>query len=266
MRESPFSIPGLYPKEIFYIIDGMNSRFLNRIIIVLCRPEGSMNIGAVCRSMDNMGITRLTLVGEMSEIDQNQVKMMALHGMPLYDKARYCDTLKDALEDTVMAAGITRRRGKHRKRMSCLPEELASRASRIGSGDIALVFGNEKNGLSDGEMAACTMACHIPGNPVNPSLNLSHAVQLMCYSFFRQSESKIGLCSPVPLSRIETLADTVENSLNESGYYDKPDRFNTRLFFRDIFARATLTSKEADHLEKVFQKLKHLKSDPGKSS
>jgi tRNA/rRNA methyltransferase len=236
----------------------MTTSFLNRIRIVLCHPEGSLNIGAVCRSMENMGISKLTLVGDMSGIDTNQVKMMALHALPIFENARVCDSLNEALSETVMAAGISRRRGKHRKKLSYLPEELASMAAATCSGEMALVFGNEQNGLSDNEMAACTMACHIPGNPKNPSLNLSHAVQLLCYVFFRQSEAGLGDRSPVPLLKIEALADTVESTLKESGYYDKPDRYNTRLFFRDIFARAALSEKEADHLEKVFQKLKHL--------
>ncbi|MDA3958220.1 RNA methyltransferase, partial [Oceanispirochaeta sp.] len=153
----------------------MSQLFLDRIIIVLCRPEGSLNIGAVCRSMENMGISRLSLIGDLSGIDHDQVKMMALHSLSIYEQAKRFATLEEALKGTVMAAGISRRLGKQRKRVTWLPEELASRASETDSGDVALVFGNEKNGLTDEEISACTEACAIPGNPQNPSLNLSHA-------------------------------------------------------------------------------------------
>jgi TrmH family RNA methyltransferase len=241
------------------IITPMSQSFLDRIIIVLCRPEGSLNIGAICRGMENMGMSRLSLVGDLRNIDNEKVRMMSIHAYNIYENAKRYETLREALSGTVIASGITRRRGKNRKRLSRLPEELASFAWKTAEGDIALVFGNEQSGLNDEELAACTEACHIPSHPDNPSLNLSHAVQLLTYSFYREAmKDKAGNSSPVPLKTVESLADTVESALKDSGYYDKPDRFKTRQFFRDIFARATLTKIEADHMEKVIQKLRSL--------
>ncbi len=232
---------------------------LDRTIIVLCRPEGSMNIGAVCRGMANMGLSRLRIVGDLSHIDVGKIKMMSLHAYGIYEEAGRFESLGEALKDTVLASGITRRRGKNRKRLSRLPEDLASHAASFSEGNIALVFGNEQNGLNDGELAACSEACHIPTHPDNPSLNLSHAVQILTYSFYREGiGEKTGSCTPVEMERVDRLADTVEATLTDSGYYDKPDRFRTRSFFRDIFARASLTKREADHMEKVFQKLRSL--------
>ncbi|MDC7232056.1 MAG: RNA methyltransferase [Spirochaetales bacterium] len=234
----------------------MSNDFQKTIVKILSRPEGSMNIGAVCRSMENMGISRLRLVGNLEGIDPEKVRMMAIHSYGIYEQAERFETLPDALRDAVIASGVTRRRGKNRKRLSRLPEELASCAAGTEDGTIALVFGNEQNGLNDEELSACTEACHIPSHPDNPSLNLSHAVQILCYTFYREAiQEKSGACTPVELSRVEDLADTVEETLKDSGYYDKPDRFKTRLFFRDIFARALLTRREAEHMEKVFRKL-----------
>ncbi|MDC7239567.1 MAG: TrmH family RNA methyltransferase, partial [Spirochaetales bacterium] len=119
---------------------------LDRVIIVLCRPEGSMNIGAVCRGMANMGLSRLRLVGDMSHLDEGKIKMMGLHAYGIYEEAGRFETLSEALKDTVLASGITRRRGKNRKRLSRLPEDLAAHASSFADGNIALVFGNEQNG------------------------------------------------------------------------------------------------------------------------
>ena len=216
-----------------------------------------MNIGAVCRAMENMGLSRLALVGDLSGIDDEKVRMMAIHALPIYEKALRYETLEDAVATTVIAAGITRRRGKNRKRVSWLPEEMARRAGETAEGDIALIFGNEQNGLNDEELAACSEACHIPSHPDNPSLNLSHAVQIMAYALYRESAGeRVGRCASVPLERINALSETVDAALKETGYYDKPDRFRTSQFFRDIFARARLTNREADHLEKVFQRFR----------
>lgn len=206
-----------------------------------------------------MGLSRLSLVGDLSDIDEEKVRMMSIHAYNIYENAKRYETLPKALNGTVIASGITRRLGKNRKRLSRLPEELATHAMNTKDGDIALVFGNEQSGLSDKELAACTEACHIPSHPDNPSLNLSHAVQILTYSFYREAmKNKSAVYSAIPIDTVDSLADTVESTLKDSGYYDKPDRFKTRLFFRDIFARATLTKIEADHMEKVFQKLRSL--------
>jgi len=214
--------------------------------------------------MANMGIHRLALVEEPSDTNTEEVRMMALHAYPIYEKAKRFRGLEDAVAGSVIAAGITRRTGKNRKSVSLLPQELAAKGMNTCRGDICLVFGNEQNGLNAEELNICTMACHIPSHPDNPSLNLSHAVQLICYELFTASGGLAGDSAPISLSVIEKLADTVESTLQAAGYFDKPDRFGTRLFFRDIFSRAALTEREASHLEKVFQKLKTLNEKNGK--
>jgi len=240
----------------------MSNDFLNRIKIVLCRPEGGLNVGSVCRCMQNMGLSRLALVGDISELNLEHVRHMAVHAREIFDRAERYDTLPPALEESVIAAGITRRRGSRRKYFSVLPEELADRAAETADGTIALVFGNEQNGLNEQELAACTIACHIPTDPVNPSLNLSHAVQILTYVFYRRSEEKVGGYTPIPLKDVDDLADTINNTLEEIGYFDKADRFDTRRYFRDILARASLSTKESRHMVKVFQKIRFLKGGP----
>ncbi len=237
----------------------MGNDFLDRIKIVLCRPEGGLNVGSVCRCMQNMGLSRLAIAGDISQLNLEHVRDMAIHARSLFERAEKFDSLPEALEDTVLAAGITRRRGSRRKQFSYLPEELAEKASSYKEGTIALVFGNERNGLNDEELAACTAACHIPADPHNPSLNLSHAVQVMAYVFYRQSEKKVGRYQPADLSVINELSETVNSVLETIGYFDKADRFGTKQYFRDIFARAGMSLKEARHMEKVFRKIQYLK-------
>ncbi len=239
----------------------MSNDFLNRIKIVLCRPEGGLNVGSVCRCMQNMGLKRLAIAGDISELNLEHVRDMSIHAKSIFDGAERFDTLEEALKDTVLAAGITRRRGSRRKYFSYLPEELAEKAAEYTEGTIALVFGNEQNGLNDRELAACTAACHIPSDPQNPSLNLSHAVQIMAYVFYRKSEERIGRYTPVSLEKVDELSSAVYGVLEDIGFFDKPDRFDTRGYFRDIFARSGMSLKEARHMEKVFKKIRYLKMD-----
>ncbi|OQY33534.1 MAG: hypothetical protein B6241_07565 [Spirochaetaceae bacterium 4572_59] len=237
----------------------MSNAFLNRVKIILCRPEGGLNVGSVCRCMENMGLSRLAIVGDISELNLDHVGKMAIHAIDIFDRAERYESLPEALSHTVLAAGITRRRGSRRKTFSYLPEELADKAAEYKEGTIALVFGNEQSGLSDRELAACTAACHIPTEAKNPSLNLSHAVQVLAYVFYLRSAEKISRYIPVEMDVIENLSETIDTTLKQIGYYDKTDRFGTKQYFRDILSRAGLSRKEAAHMEKVFQKIRYLK-------
>ena len=233
---------------------------LDRVSIVLARPEGALNVGAVCRAMKSMGLKRLVLVSP-SWFDPDDVRRMAIHARDIYDGARRFYSLEDALSGTVLSAGITRRRGSRRKWFSILPEELADRASQIDEGEIALVFGNERTGLSDEELNHCNMACHIPTSPDFPSLNLSHAVQIITSVFWRCSiGEKTGGYSPIPREDLDSLVTVIHESLEAMNYFKAADRFHTDRYFRDILARSSLSVREARHMEKIFRKLQYLRS------
>ncbi len=237
----------------------MNSR-LDRVRVVLARPEGARNVGAVCRAMKSMGLTQLVLVSP-TWFDQDEVYQAAIHAREIYDGAKRFYCLGDALAGTVLSAGITRRRGARRKWFSLLPEELAEKAASLAEGEIALVFGNERTGLSDEELNHCNVACHIPSSPDFPSLNLSHAVQVVAYAFWRRSlGEKTGGYEPVAREEVDHLVSVIHDSLEAMHYFKSADRFHTDRYFRDILARASLSVREARHMEKIFRKLQYLKA------
>ncbi len=226
--------------------------------VVLARPEGAGNVGAVCRAMKSMGLSRLVLVSPRW-FDHDEVGRAAVHARHIYHEARRFYNLNEALEGTVLSAGITRRRGARRKWFSLLPEELAGRVSSLESGEVALVFGNEQSGLSDEELNCCNVACHIPTSPQFPSLNLSHAVQVITAAFWREAlEGRTGKYNPVERERVDNLVGVIHESLDAMNYFKAADRFHTDRFFRDILARSALSVREADQLEKIFRKLQYL--------
>jgi len=234
------------------------SSFLNRLRIVLCRPEGSLNVGAVCRAMKSMGILELVLVSP-AELDKDEVYKMAIHARDIYENSLVFSNLEDALKDTTFAAGITRRRGVRRKWFSITPEELAGKIASSAGGKCAIVFGNEQSGLNDREINHCNIACHIPSSPNFPSLNLSHAVQIIAVYLYRESiGSYKSSFIPIARDQIETLVNSIHDALEALNYFKTADRQYTRVFFRDILARAQLSTKEARHLEKILHKLRYL--------
>ena len=110
-------------------------------------------------------------------------------------------------------------------------------------------------------LAACDLAVHIPSSPDFPSLNLSHAVQVMTYTLFRRFETRVGRYTPVSRDRLNEVTQAIHESLEESGYFRKSDRFQTDRFFSDILARAGLSEKEAAHMIKVFRRISVLKNN-----
>ena len=242
------------------------THWLDRVDVVLARPEGALNVGACCRAMKSMGLRSLILAAAR-EMRDDEVFTMALHARDVYERARRCDDLESALAGTVLSAGITRRRGAKRKWFSLLPEQLAERAAATASGRVALVFGNERDGLSDEELARCTLACHIPSSPEFPSLNLSHAVQLTASAFWRRSIDERGAGAggyhPIDREAVDNLTAVIHGSLEAMNYFRSADPLHTDRFFRDILTRAALSVREARHLEKIFRKLHYLKAGGG---
>jgi len=160
---------------------------MSDIVVVLCRPSESGNVGAVCRVMKNMGLSRLRLVAP-EPLDRDRLLARAVHADDLWRDSGSFDTLAQALADCSVAVGTTCRRGRNRK-ISMRPRELCAwlaekAANGTGTAGVALVFGNERAGLDADELNLCNVASHIPVSDDFPSLNLSHAVQVYAYELF----------------------------------------------------------------------------------
>ena len=236
---------------------------LARFRIVLSNPDSSFNIGAVCRAMKTMGFRRLSIAGRILNFDPEKIRFMAVHAYDVFQNADRFDTLEEALAGTTLSAGVTRRHGKGRKLSFYLPEELAvATMTAENSGDVALVFGNEEHGLTTEELAACGAAVHIPSSPKFPSLNLSHAVQVVTYSFLRTAERlhyREGSDSSVDRARLSQTVNGIVDSLAGLGFFRISDSEPTRVFLRDVMSRAMLSSRELDEIERMFRKIHHIK-------
>jgi tRNA/rRNA methyltransferase len=234
---------------------------LARIQIVLVEPQDGANIGSVCRAMKTMGIEDLAITGDRT-YDENRVKTLALHAFDLYERHTRFSTLEAALAESVLSVGASRRRGKNRKYFALLPEQLAQRIDNTGPGRVSIVFGREADGLTDAELNLCHMGVRIPTSPSFPSLNLSQAVQIIAYTLFRELSPAVGF-EPIREDRLQHLASTVGDSFEQIDFYKQNEQEEVMRFFRDIFARATLSEREAQRLEKMFIKMARLKVHKG---
>ena len=234
---------------------------ISDVIIVLSRPAEPGNVGAACRAMKNMGLSRLRLAAP-EFADPAIVRARALHAADLWERAESFDTLARAIKDCALAVGTTRRRGRHRKQVSMSPAETAA-FLRDRPGPAALVFGNERTGLEDAELQLCNLASHVPVDEAFPSLNLSHAVQIYAYELFLalagQAEDAVkGQWVPLDQGAIEGLVRDVTDNLKSLGFYKQAGREEQERFFRDLFSRACITEREGQYFASLIARAARL--------
>ena len=238
---------------------------LNNIVIVLDHPDESRNIGAACRAMANNDISELRIVGKKSDYDIEHIHVLAIHAGSIFDKANFYDSITEATKDCAICAGTTRRRGKKRGKL-LLPEEFADMADEITSagddkdgGKVAVIFGNERTGLTDEQLDQCNLGVTIPSSDNFGSLNLSHAVQIMSYHLFRrallQKKGEYRGYTPLTLERIDQTVQTITDDMKKIGFFKMPGREDMENFWRSILSRASLSEGEAQYLEKTFDKM-----------
>ncbi|MDR1248782.1 MAG: RNA methyltransferase [Treponema sp.] len=239
---------------------------LGDVVIVLSRPAEPGNIGAVCRAMKNMGLSRLRIAGPAALDDTEVIRSRAVHAAGIWDCFGRFDTLEEAVADCALVMGTTRRMGSRRKDYSLTPEEAAA-LIRDHPGPAALVFGNERTGLEYRELRVCSMTSHIPASGGFPSLNLSHAVQIYAYELFRTlgpadaggtADKPPGRWVPLDQEHLDALSRSLSDSLALLGFYKQPGREAQELFFRDIFSRAGLTLREGKYIADIFSKAARL--------
>ena len=159
--------------------------FADNLCIVLVAPEHDGNIGAVARGMMNFGITDLRIVGRTTDWSE-ETRKRAKNAQYVLNKARGFETLQDATYDCSLVVGTSGKRehgDKTAMRHFLLPDELPDRLSGV-EGKSALVFGPEGKGLVNDQLRLCDLLVTIPTWEGYPILNLSHAVTVLCYSWF----------------------------------------------------------------------------------
>jgi len=224
---------------------------LKDIIIVLSQVSDGGNVGAVCRVMKNMGLSRLVLAAPKPMILED-IFVRSVNAWDIWENARIFDSLAEAVADCSIIAGTTRRRGQFRKNISMTPRDLSAwlaqkPAGSENGGTAAIVFGNERTGLEDTELELCNFASHIPVSDAHPSLNLSHAVQVYAYELFLAMEQQ----HPVKGEWIAMNQVEISTLIDALPY---PKREEPVRFLHDIIARAGLSLSEGKHFKDILMK------------
>jgi tRNA/rRNA methyltransferase len=233
-------------------------RSLERFGVVLVRPQGPRNIGAVARALCNMGLSRLVLVAPQCDPRDEEVRWMARDGWPIAEKCSVADSLDEALKDFHLAVGTTARRGSRRGPFEN-PSRLAARlVQRPLEEKIALVFGPEDRGLESEDLARCQEVVRIPTDEKFSSLNLAQAVLILAYELFQaehpvcQKKKK----NQAPLGLQEEMFRDLEEVLSEIGYLNPQNPGHIMLDIRRMLGRAELTGRDVKILRGMVRQIR----------
>lgn len=228
---------------------------LDNIKIILVRPRFPENIGSVARAMKNMNLSKLAIVNGVSPIHPNAYKL-ASGAEEILERAEEFLTLKEAIADLECIVATTSRTEKERNPF-LRPKELAKKLVPLSQKNrIGIVFGSEKEGLTNEELSLCHLYVKIPTSETFPSLNLSQAVMILCYELFQAQ----GNVSKPPTSlasseEIEKMFDHMEKTLIDIGFLEvkNPNRIMRTL--RRLFGRSQMDQREVRILHGILSKV-----------
>lgn len=207
---------------------------------MLCGPRDDANIGAVARAIKNCGLKDLWLVRRRKP--GKRARATAVHADDVLDCARHTATLAQALEGCTHAVGFTARPRRFAPKLELFDASAARELAAVASrGNVALVFGNERSGLSDDEAMLCSRLFRLPASGERPIYNLSQAVLLVTFTiaFPAQPRARRSVAartsSALPREALESLRREFESLVSLLGYppprtpHDRTSRILVRL-------------------------------------
>jgi tRNA/rRNA methyltransferase len=244
--------------------------------LVLHRPQSAENVGAVARVMKNFGLARLAVVvppawsgpprgggpGTAREDVLSRARRTARKASDLLEAAEFHADLRSALGPSTWTCGTTSRAVEGRPRLD--PRALAAEVvRRTLSGEVAIVFGEERRGLSDAELTLCQAVCTIPTSPAYDSMNLAQAVAIVAYEIALSSAADAGArpgapADPARHATLEALWERTRALLSAAGFLNpqNPDHILAEL--RRVLDRAEPTQREAELLAAAVRSLERI--------
>jgi len=241
-------------------------------VIVLVEPQLGENIGAAARAMANFGLSLLRIVNPKQGWPNDKARMMATGATRVLDSAELYDTLEGAIADCDFVLATTARAHDQAKTVIGPAEAAAEIAPRIGAGErIAILFGRERNGLENDEVALADRIVTLPVNPAFASLNLAQAVVIVAYEWFKlANEAKLPFAMPEKsklASKQQLLAffAALEHELEKVEFFRPPDKHETmQINLRNIFTRMAPTQQDIQTLRGVITAIAEGRKGPAR--
>lgn len=247
---------------------------LENLSIVLVKPYISGNVGQAARILANFGIKDLVMV-KPGRLDMKEVYWFSAGASGILDRMRTVRDVEEAVADRHAVIGTTARERRYdfpKKGPREMAEDLVRRIR--GGRRVAILFGTENSGLSNREIALCDYLVSIPTGNFS-SLNLSHAVGIICYEVFLRFEEerrrgevgeKPGGESSIPATKGEMsllIAELLE-VLKVTGFMRRRTALQAKITLNQILSEIRLSSMMSGILLGMVRKIRYCLLHPEK--
>ncbi len=240
-------------------------------VIVLVEPQLGENIGAAARAMANFGLARLRLVRPRQAWPNDKARMMATGAGRVVDEAELYDTLEAAIADCTVVLATTARAHDQAKPVVGPHEAAALIAPHVAAGEtVAILFGRERNGLENDEVALADRIVTLPVNPAFASLNLAQAVVIVAYEWFKLAGAGLPFAMPekspsAPKQQLLAFFTSLERELEKVEFFRPPDKRETmQINLRNIFTRMQPTQQDIQTLHGVIMAIAEGRKGPAR--
>jgi TrmH family RNA methyltransferase len=237
---------------------------LNNIRIVLVATSHPGNIGAAARAMKNMCLQQLHLVMPLV-YPSDEATSRASGADDLLTRARVLETLDEAIAGCRLVVGTSARPRTVSWPVLSPRDAAAKLVEEARHGDVALVFGREKSGLSNSELDRCSFLVHIPTNQAYSSLNLAAAVQVLSYeihlaSLANQAPAAEAVKDLATADMLQGFHEHLTQALDDVGFTDPNQSEKLLRRLRSLFQRARPDKDEINILRGILSAMQGRKS------
>ncbi|MFH1079572.1 MAG: RNA methyltransferase [Pseudomonadota bacterium] len=230
---------------------------MENIAIVLKGPKYAGNVGSVARVAKNMGIDKILVVNGR-EMQPAEMKLTSTHfAAELIDQIVYLNDMGEALAGFEYLVGTTSRLGSVRGPVVS-PREMAATLIDISQHNrVALLFGPEDRGLANADLKLCHGLVTIPTSERLKSINLSHAVMILCYEIFTAQRNDLEAFTPrlATAAEIEGMYEQIKALLQKIGFLNPQNPEYWMLHIRRFFSRTRLFSREIKIIRGICRQL-----------
>lgn len=229
--------------------------------VILVRPQMGENIGAAARAMWNFGLDRMRIVAPRDGWPNERAVAMASGAGRVLDQVMLTETVPEAAADLHFTYATTARARDLTKPVLTPEEAMADAHHRIADGqNVGILFGPERAGLENDDLAGANALISVPVNPAFGSLNLGQCVLLLAYEWRRQAASsqatKEDRTRPATQIEVEKLFEHMETNLTEARFfYPETKAAHMRTNLRNLLSRMPMTDADIRILHGVVRAL-----------
>src|SRR6186713_3579926 len=241
-------------------------------VVILVEPQLGENIGMAARAMGNFALSRLRIVNPRDGWPNISAQRAAAGADQILEQAQLFDTVEQAVADLSLLFATTARAHDQAKPVVAPVEAAAEIVAHVGGGGGAgILFGRERAGLTNEEVALANRIVTYPVNPGFASLNLAQAVLLMGYEWFKLvTGNALPFAMPERSERasnhqMQAFFDNLVKELDKVEFLRPPEKRDVMLVnLRNIFTRMEPTKQDMHTLHGVVMAIAEGRKGPAK--